>query len=164
VDSANGARCRRAAVGTGSGRGSIGIVGTCGHDSEPQSRLLPDATYLGHLTEPLNSTTVNFALKPPPNDVVPQIDPETAYLKAGSQGFPEQGPTIVLAVADLPASRDTSVYVLRWENVPVSGGGGPAPPPGEWTPPVLQIGVRISVIDATSGEHLITMVTNEPGA
>ena len=119
--------------------------------AQPQS--WPATTYAGHLKEPRNYSPI--ALMPPPRDVIPEIEPLTAYAKASRVGGRERGPTIFLAVADLSERQDVLVYVLHWEDVRWAPSGPP-----ERVGPESVSGPCVVLIDATTGSFICQMMSS----
>lgn len=120
----------------------------------------PPAKYVGRLAQPLSYPDFLTELRPPPSDVVPEIDADAAYNAARAyHAAPNQddGPTILLAVADIHERVNVLVYLLRWENVRWTPSGPPRPS-GHQRPPV--VGLRMEVVDATTGTSLGTMLTS----
>lgn len=123
--------------------------------AQPQS--WPAVTYTGHLKEPVSYP--GAALRPPPDDVIPPIEPLTAYAKAARHKDQDRGPTISLAVADLPERPDVPVYVVRWEDVRWVPSGPP-----DRGGPLSVSGPRVVLVDATTGSVIrqISMAPEVP--
>jgi hypothetical protein len=114
----------------------------------------PPANFVGPLAEPLDGPRFATGLRPPPRGVVPELDAEAAYRSARAHApCPSQGggPTIYLAIADIPEGLNTLVYVLRWDEVSWMPSFPAGSDPRTHLPAV---GTKTTLVDAMTGEIL----------
>jgi hypothetical protein len=140
--------------------------------SQISNAVLPPATDLGRLVQPMTYPAFSLALNPPPASSVPEIAASAVYATCGvSMMCPpvsSGGPTILLAMAtsgnrsadpggvQIPDIKGSLAYLLRWTNVPCDGGG----PAGSTDSAAPSTCLWLIVVDATTGELLGDLETN----
>ena len=148
-----------------------------------QPRVAPWASVVdgGRLDRLRRLPSLPKSFGPPHADDVPAFDATTAYRRYQMNPKVGTGPTVLLArmTRDPDSSAEVNgppvaeidsrlVYLLKWDDCPFRGSGGPAAPPGGWpapslaTPPTSHLGSQIGFIDAETGDHLGTYSSSAP--